>query len=444
MDQQSSSSTNQAQGRTIKIRTRKVSSTTSKVANTVNTGRGHNDNLNTNNDNSNVTTAKMRKRPQRQKLNIKSREFVSSSDDSDAGSIHDLDELPKIILPPNDTKPPIGKNGLYTRWNSVKGEWEETPSNPKTRQQYNVNRPKKRHASSSSSPSQPRVKQDIYYNDSYAAPAHRPPVSQNGDRMWWNRTTKTWDETPPDVYLLAPPLLAHPPDKPSDEHPLQQESQPGGQPPPPPPPLSQTGTFLPPPAQKDARPPPQTSTIALQPSQAHTPSLVTPGENTQINQPPPPEILYTKPPRKNARKDIVCPTCQKKCLSNRDLVLHTNTHLSRDKQVLRFSCEICLMKFTTKQSLTLHQPTHTKERPYKCAVCNKAFSHPKTLRLHKRMHEEPMFSCSECSQKFRHRQLLERHIAGHMRALLPPGKFKVTDKGVIIPIPPTPEGPPPQ
>lgn len=38
------------------------------------------------------------------------------------------------------------------------------------------------------------------------------------------------------------------------------------------------------------------------------------------------------------------------------------------------TCKICLKTFACQSALEIHYRSHTKERPYKCTICDKAFT----------------------------------------------------------------------
>ena len=50
-------------------------------------------------------------------------------------------------------------------------------------------------------------------------------------------------------------------------------------------------------------------------------------------------------------------------------------------------CKLCEKKFHQSHELKKHHlRVHTKQRPYKCQVCNKSFTHSSHLAVHKRIH----------------------------------------------------------
>ena len=118
----------------------------------------------------------------------------------------------------------------------------------------------------------------------------------------------------------------------------------------------------------------------------------------------------------------------------------------------KYQCDVCKKKFTTSTYLSRHKikqiqcqsqcqcdiskcneafgfahlsdlsqdrrtsvrRTHTEYKPYKCDICNKAFSRSSTLSKHKRIHtgEKPI-KCDVCKKAFRDKSALSQYKRNH-------------------------------
>nr|XP_020506933.1 zinc finger protein 2-like [Labrus bergylta] len=80
----------------------------------------------------------------------------------------------------------------------------------------------------------------------------------------------------------------------------------------------------------------------------------------------------------------------------------------------RFNCATCDKSFTQRKALVIHIRSHTGERPYSCSMCDKCFSQRKTLVVHMRSHTgERPFSCPFCEKSFSVNGTLTRHLRVH-------------------------------
>uniref|UniRef100_A0A8C6WS93 C2H2-type domain-containing protein n=1 Tax=Neogobius melanostomus TaxID=47308 RepID=A0A8C6WS93_9GOBI len=109
------------------------------------------------------------------------------------------------------------------------------------------------------------------------------------------------------------------------------------------------------------------------------------------------------------RKKHQCSVCNKKCVSKKDLVIHTRVHTGERP----YSCSICNKSFTQKGNLDLHMRLHTGEKPFSCPTCKKTFTQKCNFESHARLHTgEKPYSCSLCEKHFLKYQLyhiIEKH-----------------------------------
>nr|XP_040239605.2 zinc finger protein 33B-like [Anopheles coluzzii] len=113
-------------------------------------------------------------------------------------------------------------------------------------------------------------------------------------------------------------------------------------------------------------------------------------------------------------RPFACELCEKRFYSEANLKSHQICH--RDEQP--FECCYCEKRFARKRNMKEHlQLCHSEEKPYQCGECSARFKTGQHLRLHQRLHTgEKPYACSLCSKRFYHISDRKRHELSHVGA----------------------------
>ncbi|KAM9399503.1 uncharacterized protein ACWYII_031646 isoform 8-T10 [Salvelinus alpinus] len=80
----------------------------------------------------------------------------------------------------------------------------------------------------------------------------------------------------------------------------------------------------------------------------------------------------------------------------------------------RFPCLFCGKAFSFPKQVEIHQRMHTGEKPFSCTQCDMRFAQAGHLKRHQRVHTgEKPYSCLQCEQRFSHQHQLKRHLKVH-------------------------------
>lgn len=103
---------------------------------------------------------------------------------------------------------------------------------------------------------------------------------------------------------------------------------------------------------------------------------------------------------------LKCSSCDKTFSTSWALQRHSKTHQSTPKN---FTCDICNLSFTRRDSLASHRNAHAQKRPFVCH-CGKRFVRKSQLKEHQDKHSTtPKYSCSVCKHSFKFRVSLKNH-----------------------------------
>ena len=78
-----------------------------------------------------------------------------------------------------------------------------------------------------------------------------------------------------------------------------------------------------------------------------------------------------------------------------------------------YKCHICNKAFSQSNTLAIHLDSHKTTKDYSCELCGHSFKHKISLAQHRKTHDKSLdksLTCELCSMKFTTADNLKRHI----------------------------------
>ncbi|XP_029621697.1 gastrula zinc finger protein xLCGF3.1-like [Salmo trutta] len=126
---------------------------------------------------------------------------------------------------------------------------------------------------------------------------------------------------------------------------------------------------------------------------------------------------YTSPLTNDSSRDGIskekrfpCSFCGKAFSFPKQVEIHQRIHTGEKP----FGCHLCRARFSRSTHLKRHQRVHTGVKPFSCTQCHMSFAQAGNLKRHQRVHTgEKPYSCPQCEKRFSRQHQLKMHLKVH-------------------------------